>query len=1030
MSQSTPYLSSFRAKLIFIFISVAGAFSIFFLPISYLPSDHNSTISIRFSWSKNNAIELEREITSRIEARLSSVRDINKIRSYSLPNFGLINVTINNHIDINHKHHEIIKLLRSFHSELPDDTKIETPVIVKSDQNNFILAISSSLSSEQYWEVLDSLLYDFKTINARLIHPIVQHTPHLRLTPNTPIFNLSLGPEQVQNAFSFRKGETLLGHLADSKPVVLKSQREYSSLDEIQVHNDLGKEFPLWRLFSWSQVRPKARTIHKIDGLPTRYLQFTYPKTENPIVFNNILKRILKKYQHDRKRAGVHLDLVNNPVQNFEDELKSIAIRVIISLFMLVLATYFFYKNLTYGLIVLTSLLITVLSSTGIIYLLGIEINLYTLAGIALSFGLIVDNMLVTLHHIVSGQAINYRFAITAATISSIGTAFTIFLLPDEQALLMEGFVYIVTISLSFSLLVSILLIPHLVQPPSTVQKKPESARKIGSMIEKPYLWVSTKVLTGRRLIFPVLVLVFGLPVYLIPSEINTGTALDQPYNELASSDYFNTQLRPFLSNYLGGFSTRFKQHIEKTEGISFTPEPPQTLRMSYQSPDRIETDHVIQIHNEFETYLKSFEQVKSFVSTIEEQSFNIEVFFSEKNADTFPRVLAGLLQQKASQHSGALFKIAIKDLYLNSGWFEVNSSGLRIKGYNYDQILELCADIERQLSNNARIENISLTSDGKSDLTYILQLASDDLLSFDQHFSQHALSNVLSVHSTGETNVFSGKLGENQVTINMEHGSRDFWSLQRYPIAVNSTNIRLERNIDMVPNKREPYIERLNQQYIVDLTFDYLGPNIQASRFLDGLLLDINATFPVGFKAEKIPYGSGKFSIANQRLTIIFAILIVFVISAILLESIRTALNLVFYLLLSLVGVFIGFLITGSTFDLGAVTAVIFLCGLIVNNAFYVLTEIQVRVKWKRVSNSKEKAAIWVEVLKLKSPSILMTSVTSIIGLLPFLFHNSINLFWYQFSLCTVSGLSFSLLILYLLLPCIFGSSIFTQNN
>lgn len=974
-------------------------------------------------------MQLEREITSVIEARLSSVRDIKEIRSYSLPNYGLINVSINRNRDINRKHHEIIKLLRSLNTELPDDTNIGTPTIVKSDQNDFILALSSSLAPEQYSEVLDSLLYDFKTINARLINQIESYTPYYQLTPNKTTSNLGIGPIQIQNAFSRRKGETLLGHLANSKPVLLSNQKTFLTLDDTQIQNDQGKNYPMWQLFSWSKMTPRPRTLQKINGSPTQYLHFTYPESTNPLLFNAKLQEILEKNQQGIHRERIQLRLINNPIQKFQDELKSIAIRVAISLCLLVLATYIFYRSLIYGFIVLISLLITVLSSAGLIYLLSIEINLYTLAGIALSFGLIVDNILVTIHHVVRGRETNYRFAIIAATISSTGTAFTIFLLPDEQALMLEGFVYIVAISLSFSLLVSLILIPVLVRP-SVEQHGFESSGKTISMIKKSYLWASAQLLTGRKLILLAFLLLFGLPVYLIPSEIETNTAFDQHYNLFASSEYFTDHIRPFLIKYLGGFSTRFKQHIEHTDGISFLPKSPITLNISYQSPYRIDTDNVIEIHSEFESYLKSFDQVKTFVSTIEEQSFQIEIFFNEKGSRTFPRTLAGLLYQKAGQHTGAQFRIAIEDLYFNSGSFEVNSSGLRIKGYNYEEILSLCSQIEQKLANNNRIENIGLATDGKSDLAYSLQLASDDLVAYSEHYSPPKISNVLSEHAASEIEVFSGNLGENQTTVKMGQGQKDFWSLQRHPISVDGTNIRLGQKINLTPVKNEPYIERLNQQYIVDLNYDYLGPNIQASRFLERLLIDINTTLPVGYFAEKIPYGRTEISFADQRWTIFIAILIVFVISAILLESLKTALKLVFYLLISLIGVFIGFLITESKFDLGAVTAVIFLCGLIVNNAFYVLTELQNQAKRKEVRSIEEKAKLWLIVMKNKSPSILMTSITSILGLLPFLFYNSNNLFWYQFALCTISGLSFSLLILYVFLPSIFGSSVFPQNN
>lgn len=1023
--------STFRVRLFFAFLSLCGLISLGFLRTSFLPDDHATTISFRFSWADNNAIELERQVTSLLEARLSAIRAIEDIRSYSLANYGLIQVTVDDQTDIARKHHEIIKLFRSVDQELPKGVMLGSPEIIQSDQNDFILALTTTDRSFGYQRARDTFLYDLKKLDANLIEQGQTVIPYDQLTPIADISSMGIGLTQIRNAFVNRQKTNVLGHLSNTKPVLLSSKHTRRTLDNIEIQNENGHSYPIWLLFSHNKILPDPPTIHKINGQHTQFIHFKPHENVNPILFHARLTRFIKSNQQKLRQKGFELRLINNPIQKFLDELKSMAIRVAISLSLLLVVIYLFYRNLKHGFIVLLSLSVTVLCAISVIYLFDIEINLYSLAGVALSFGLIVDNILVTMHHLISGRPTGHRFAIIAATVSSVGTSFTIFLLPREQAILLEGFVFIIAVSLIASLLISLILIPRIMTVNTLEQNSQDSHNQADNTFwGNLYMWTASMLMKWRKVTLFSLVLLFGLPVYLLPSESNTNTPFDDFYDNLIASENYLDHIKPFIESYLGGFSTRFKHHIENAEGISLAPEPPQTLNVRYDSPLKINRAAVIRIHNEFESYLKSFNEVKQFQSTINEESFDIVITFKENHPENFPRILAGLLDQKARQHTGAKFRITMKELSFNSGSFQTNSSGIRIKGYNYDQILRLCSDIELELKKNNRIENISLSTNGRSIPAYILSLASNDEVTHPRHMAPFRILDAISKHSANEVEVFLGDIAGTPTRITLNNPQKDFWSLQQYPIVVEDENIRLGPKINLKSVKREPYIQRLNQQYIVDLTYDYLGPNIQASRYRNNLLITTNANFPLGFTAEKLPNGFEAITFEDQKWTIIVAILIVFVISAILLESIMKSLWLVFYLLISLTGVFIGFLITSAKFDLGAVTAIIFLCGLIVNNAFYVLTELLALIKQEITNTTEKQISLWIEALRKKSPSILMTSLTSIVGLFPFLFFSSKEMFWYQFSLCTVSGLSFSLVLLYLFLPTIFGPAIFSQKN
>jgi HAE1 family hydrophobic/amphiphilic exporter-1 len=108
----------------------------------------------------------------------------------------------------------------------------------------------------------------------------------------------------------------------------------------------------------------------------------------------------------------------------------------------------------------------------------------------------------------------------------------------------------------------------------------------------------------------------------------------------------------------------------------------------------------------------------------------------------------------------------------------------------------------------------------------------------------------------------------------------------------------------------------------------------------------------------------------------------------------------------LGLIGVFIIFLITHTNFDSSAYIGVILLCGIVVNNGIILIDHIN---NLRR--NGMELHSALVQACQDRIRPILMTTATTIFGLLPFVLldpgkgegHARI---WYTLSLSTIGGL------------------------
>ena len=121
-----------------------------------------------------------------------------------------------------------------------------------------------------------------------------------------------------------------------------------------------------------------------------------------------------------------------------------------------------------------------------------------------------------------------------------------------------------------------------------------------------------------------------------------------------------------------------------------------------------------------------------------------------------------------------------------------------------------------------------------------------------------------------------------------------------------------------------------------------------------------------------------------------------------------------------SLVGIFLTYYLTGVPFGTGGFAAMVLLCGLSVNAGIYLINEYNhLHRKSSMVGTSTSYSLrLFVKAYNHKIVPILLTVLSTVVGLIPFLFDGASNPFWYSFAVGSMGGLLFSLIALVFALP------------
>lgn len=102
-----------------------------------------------------------------------------------------------------------------------------------------------------------------------------------------------------------------------------------------------------------------------------------------------------------------------------------------------------------------------------------------------------------------------------------------------------------------------------------------------------------------------------------------------------------------------------------------------------------------------------------------------------------------------------------------------------------------------------------------------------------------------------------------------------------------------------------------------------------------------------------------------------------------------------------------------------------VMLCGIVVNAGIYLINEYQSRLtgcKYPERLSDDRKVKVYIKAFNRKIHPIMLTVISSVMGLVPFLFDGLQEVFWFPFAVGSIAGLLFSLaaLVLYLPLFCV----------
>ena len=150
--------------------------------------------------------------------------------------------------------------------------------------------------------------------------------------------------------------------------------------------------------------------------------------------------------------------------EHLSNEMQKIFLRAVLSLAILLMFVLAVSRNFRYLAVIGLTIVVNLLSAVIFYKLFGVGIEIYSMAGITVSLGIIIDTAIVIADHYTYYGNRKVMFSITGALLTTIGALMLVFFLPEGTRASLTGFIWVIVINLSLSIVIAFLFVPALLE--------------------------------------------------------------------------------------------------------------------------------------------------------------------------------------------------------------------------------------------------------------------------------------------------------------------------------------------------------------------------------------------------------------------------------------------------------------------------------------------------------------------------------------------------------------------------------------
>jgi len=1000
-------------------VALLGLFAWQNIPIERLPNTQLPELNMSASWPGASPETVEAFLTSPLESMVQQVQGVEEVRSTSSENSASITVEFAIDTDMDFARLDLSERLSQIREELPEGVRnvTVTPYVPDEfeDQNAPFLyyTFTGPYTLEGLQLHLDEVvvpeLQRIEGVGAvqtggardRVLEVRVDEaaTRSIGLNPNeigARIRNLDL----VQEAGAVREGDEEFTVTIVNRPesaqdirdaIIARAGQRIVRVSDVATISDAFSE---------------PTSLERINSSPAVYLRLQKEIGANTVRVTDRVKERMAELE-ELNPYGARFILEREESEEIREELADLRTRAIAAGVVIFFVLLLFLGSLRSAALIFATIAFSVLISLNLIYFSGLTLNLLTLTGLALGFGLIVDNSIVVLENIYrrwqTGEspvqaagtgARDVVLPIFASTATTLIVFVPFVYLQGELRIYYVPLALVVALTLTASIFVAFTLIPSL------------AARWIGAGgRERGAVPVS-----GTSMAFAAT----GTPDHgdalaersSGDGDGNAGSADSGPpdgggrpplyvlfYESLIGFNLRHPVIAILVTvACFGGSWYLFDEHVPTGRvwgGGSGSSESYVNISIRLERGSNLErTDQLVRF---FEEKLELIPQVEQYRSSVFQTRGQIRVDFPDSLEYTaVPNAIKDQMFASSLTYTGAEVRVRGVGPAFNRNEFYGGGGSpptyrIQVLGYNYERVREIAEDLGSRLLRVPRVVDVDTNASGgytrERALEYVLDVDRDALAQHDMSVADFDAQVGAAIQTEGGRSRI--RIGADEVAFQVkirDIEDQDVLKLMQTMLqAPSGEAVRVADVATVEAREVLANIRRENQQYERTVAYEFRGPSRLGDVYRDRIIETTD--LPPGYSIEETtPNFFGRDQRNQINLVLAISILLVYMVTSALFESLKQPMAVLLTVPMALIGVFLIFFYAEATFTREAYVAVIMMGGIVVNNAILLVDHVN-RVR------AESGLVLYEAVLKgtlERVRPILMTTATTVFGLLP----------------------------------------------
>jgi len=462
---------------------VLGIYGLWRLPVDYLPKITYPLVKIQIKWPGATPDEVVTDIADPIERLMSTVDHLDYLESSSIEGLYNLSVYFEYGADVDVAFQDALAALTRAQQKLPKD--IEAPYVFKADPSQ--LPVMQLTVSSDHWSLVklrdwaDNWLQDrilaVRGVAGTEIVGGLDREIRILLDPDAmEKYRLSL--DTVIKKIAAENVEQTGGRVTvGAKEIIVRTLGEYSNLDDIRNVVVAGEENQNVYLRDIAQVidgHEDARLITRFNGRECVKVSVLKEAEANTVKTAESVTRLLSDLKTELP-AGMQLDYVENQGVYVKQALMGVRNAATAAAILLIIVVYFFLGSARQVIIMVIALPLTMILNFGLMKLAGFSLNIFSLGGLVVAIGVVLDNSIVVVENIsrlrrkrpeqdAARHAIDATTevgpALVAATLSFLALFVPFLIVPGLTSLLFRELILVIAGIVVISLIVAVSVTP------------------------------------------------------------------------------------------------------------------------------------------------------------------------------------------------------------------------------------------------------------------------------------------------------------------------------------------------------------------------------------------------------------------------------------------------------------------------------------------------------------------------------------------------------------------------------------------